>query len=199
MPSKETDQENSKESSSKMEIDSCTLKAVSSSPSEKIHLRPMTLSDIDDFMVWATDINVTRFCTWEPYTSREAGIAYINSFVLPHPWLRAICLDDDRAIGSISVTPVDSIRGEIGYVIGSKYWGKGIATEAVRLVAAEIFKEMPEMERLEALVDVDNIGSQKVLEKVGFVREGVMRKFMYLKGNVRDMVMFSFLPSDSLL
>lgn len=90
------------------------------------------------------------------------------------------------------------IRGEIGYVLGRKYWGKGIATEAVRLVAAEIFKEKPEMERLEALVDVDNVGSQKVLEKVGFVREGVMRKFMYLKGNVRDMVMFSLLPSDSL-
>ncbi|KAG7573310.1 Acyl-CoA N-acyltransferase [Arabidopsis suecica] len=175
-----------------------TLSTASSSPSEKIHLRPMTLSDVDDFMVWATDSDVTRFCTWEPYTSREAAIAYLNDVVLPHPWLRAICLDNDRPIGSISVTPVDKIRGEIGYVLGSKYWGKGIATEAVRLVAAEIFKENPEMERLEALVDVDNVGSQKVLEKVGFVREGVMRKFMYLKGNVRDMVMFSFLPSDSL-
>lgn len=187
-----------------MEIDSQSMitpetkPAVSSSPPEKIHLRPMTLSDVDDFMVWATDSNVTRFCTWEPYTSREAAIAFINGVVLPHPWLRAICLDDDRPIGSISVTPVDKIRGEIGYVIGSKYWGKGIATEAVRLVAAEIFKEKPEMERLEALVDVDNVGSQKVLEKVGFVREGVMRNFMYLKRNIRDMVMFSLLPSDSL-
>ncbi|VVB07444.1 unnamed protein product [Arabis nemorensis] len=187
-----------------MEIDSCTIiksekpqTSVSSSPPEKVHLRPMTISDVDDFMVWATDTDVTRYCTWEPYTSREAGIAFINDVVLPHPWLRAICLENDRPIGSISVTPVDKIRGEIGYVIGSKYWGKGIATEAVRLVAAEIFKEKPEMERLEALVDVDNVGSQKVLEKVGFKREGVMRKFMCLKGNVRDMVMFSLLPSDS--
>ncbi|EOA27968.1 hypothetical protein CARUB_v10024139mg [Capsella rubella] len=183
-----------------MEIDSFTTikPAVSSSLPEKVHLRPMTLSDINDFMVWATDSKVTRYCTWEPYTSKEAGIEYMNNVILPHPWLRAICLEDDRPIGSISVTPVDKIRGEIGYLLGSKYWGRGIATEAVRLVAAEIFKEKPDMERLEALVDVENVGSQKVLEKVGFVREGVMRKFMYLKGDVRDMVMFSFLPSDSL-
>ncbi|XP_010510107.1 PREDICTED: uncharacterized protein LOC104786393 [Camelina sativa] len=183
-----------------MEIDSSTTieSTVTTSLPEKIHLRPMTLSDIDDFMVWATDSKVTRYCTWEPHMSKEAAISHLNNVVLPHPWLRAICLENDRPIGSISVTPVDEIRGEIGYLIGSKYWGKGIATEAVRLVAAEIFKEKPEMERLEALVDVDNVGSQKVLEKVGFVREGVMRNFMYLKGNVRDMVMFSLLPSDSL-
>ncbi|CAN8247667.1 unnamed protein product [Cochlearia groenlandica] len=176
-------------------------------PPERIHLRPMTLSDIEDFMVWATDTNVTRFCTWEPYKSKEKGIAFINDFVLPHPWLKAICLDNDRAIGTISVTPVDKIRGEIGYVIGSKkeigyvlarkYWGQGFATEAVRVVTAEIFKEMPEIERLEALVDVENVGSQRVLEKGGFTREGVMRKFFVMKGSVRDMVMFSFLPCDT--
>lgn len=164
----------------------------------RISLRRMTLSDVDDYMVWATDPIVARFCTWEPCTSRDEAIKYITDRVLTHPWLRAICLEDDHPIGYILIMPVDNIRKEIGYVLARKYWGKGFATEAVRLVTAEIFKEYPEIERLEALVDVDNVGSQRVLEKVGFTREGVMRKFLCIKGSVRDTVMFSFLPTDTL-
>ena len=85
------------------------------------------------------------------------------------------------------------------YVLASKYWvwGKGIATQAVKLVASTIFVEWPHLERLEALVDVANIGSQKVLEKVGFSKEGVLRKYCLLKGKPRDMVMFSLLSTDS--
>ncbi|CAN6843018.1 unnamed protein product [Brassica oleracea var. botrytis] len=170
------------------------------SPPGRISLRPMILSDVDDYMVWATDAKVARFCSWEPCTSREEAIKYITDSVLTHPWLRAICLEDDRPNGYILIMPVDKIRKEIGYVTARSprhptgYWGKGFATEAVRLVTAEVFKEMPEVERLEALVDVDNVGSQRVLEKVGFTREGVlMRNFIVMKGSIRDMVMFSFL------
>ncbi|KAG7568681.1 GNAT domain [Arabidopsis thaliana x Arabidopsis arenosa] len=182
-----------------MEMDSQeTQPIISSSPPGRISLRPMTLSDVDDYMVWATDPKVARFCTWEPCTSRDEAIKYITDRVLTHPWLRAICLEDDRPIGYILIMAVDNIRKEIGYVLARKYWGKGFATEAVRLVTAEVFKEFPEIERLEALVDVDNVGSQRVLEKVGFTKEGVMRKFLCIKGSVRDTVMFSFLPTDTL-
>jgi len=52
------------------------------------------------------------------------------------------------------------------------------------------------LERLEALVDVDNVRSQRVLEKVGFQKEGVLRKYVYFKGKSRDMIMFSLLSTD---
>ncbi|KAK7824984.1 putative n-acetyltransferase p20 [Quercus suber] len=142
----------------------------------EITLRPLELSDIDDFMAWASDEKVTRFCTWEP----------------------AICLNG-HTIGDISVTKNsgnDKCRGELGYVLGSKYWGRGIATKVVKQVANTIFAEWPHLERLEAIVDVENLGSQRVLEKAGFQREGVLRKYMLLKGKTRDMVMFSRLSSD---
>ncbi|KAJ6324062.1 hypothetical protein OIU76_011378 [Salix suchowensis] len=130
-----------------------------------ITLRPLDLSDIDDFMVWATDAKVSRFCSWEPYSNKEDALNYIKNSVLPHPWFKA-------------------------------YWGKGIATKAVKLVAKTIFTEWPHLERLEALVDVQNAGSQRVLEKAGFEREGVLRKYLILKGKSRDMVMFSLLSTD---
>ncbi|PSS33856.1 Acyl-CoA N-acyltransferase protein [Actinidia chinensis var. chinensis] len=165
----------------------------------EITLRPFDLSDVDDFMEWATDDKVTQFCTWDSYTSREQAIDYIKNQAIPHPWLRAICLEN-RAIGSISVTPGSGIgekRGELGYALASKYWGKGIVTRAVKIVAGTIFREWPNLERLEALVAAENLGSQRVLEKAGFHKEGVLRKWAFLKGRSRDTLIFSLLYSDS--
>ncbi|KAH0748914.1 hypothetical protein KY290_028146 [Solanum tuberosum] len=134
----------------------------------EITLRPIELSDVDDFMEWATDEKVSQFCT----------------------------------IGAISVTPnsgcLDSCRAELGYVLAYKYWGKGIVTKAVKIAVSNIFEEWPNLERVEAFVDVVNKGSQRVLEKTGFLKEGVLRKFRNIKGSSRDMVIFSFLSTDAL-
>ncbi|XP_060188239.1 uncharacterized protein LOC132617285 isoform X2 [Lycium barbarum] len=167
---------------------------------DHITLRPIEISDVDDFMVWATDENVSRFCTWDTYTSKPQAFEFINNIAIPHPWFRVICINN-RAIGSISITPhsgVDSCRAELGYVLAQKYWGKGIVTRAVKMVTSAVFSEFPYLERLEALVDVDNKGSQRVLEKAGFLREGILRKYIILKGKSRDIVIFSFLSTDSL-
>ncbi|KAL9410629.1 hypothetical protein AB3S75_044411 [Citrus x aurantiifolia] len=166
--------------------------------SSDISLRLLDVSDIDDFMVWASDDKVTRFCSFDSYTSKEDGINYIKNTVSRHPWYRAICVNN-RPVGSISVTANsgnDKCRGELGYVLAADYWGKGIATKAVKMVANNIFDEWPHLERLEALVVVDNVGSQRVLEKAGFTREAVLRKYRILKGTTRDCVIFSLLSTD---
>lgn len=167
----------------------------------QISLRPLQLSDLDDLMVWTTDEKVARFCTWEPHTSKEAGINFIENIASKLLWCRAICLKD-HAIGCISLTSYsehDRSRDkslELGYVLGSKYWGRGIVTQAVKQAVKAAFSEFPHLERLEALVDVENVGSQRVLEKAGFQREGVLRKFLFIKGKSRDTVMFSVIVTD---
>ncbi|CAI9118434.1 OLC1v1020005C1 [Oldenlandia corymbosa var. corymbosa] len=164
-----------------------------------ISLRLLDLSDADDFMEWFTDEKVAKFCSWDCFVSKEDAINYVADFVIPHPWYRAICLKN-KPIGSISVWPFrgkDRCRAEIGYVLGSKYWGNGIATKAVKMATSFVFLEWPHLERLEGLVDVENVGSQRVLEKAGFTREGVLRKYCLLKGKIpRDMIMFSILSTD---
>lgn len=72
--------------------------------SNEITLRPIALSDIDDFMVWATDDRVSHFCLWDTYTSKHEAFQFINDVAIPHPWFRVICINN-RAVGSISVTP----------------------------------------------------------------------------------------------
>ncbi|PKI39497.1 hypothetical protein CRG98_040106 [Punica granatum] len=89
-------------------------------------------------------------------------------------------------------------RGEMRYVLTSWYWGKGIATKAMKLVAVSVFEERPELKRVEASVDGNNVGSQRVLAKAELTREGVLRKICVLKGRTRDMVMFSLVSTEPL-
>nr|DAD19585.1 TPA_asm: hypothetical protein HUJ06_021048 [Nelumbo nucifera] len=154
-----------------------------------ITLRPFRLSDLDDFMGWNT------------FTSKEESLNYIKDVCIPHPWRRSIYLDD-RSIGFISVKSAsgdDYCRADIGYAVAFEYWGKGIATAALKMAVSGVFKDMPGLVRLQALVDIDNKASQRVLEKVGFLKEGVLRKYCLLKGRIRDLVIYSFLCTDSIL
>ncbi|XP_010259083.1 PREDICTED: uncharacterized protein LOC104598621 [Nelumbo nucifera] len=163
-----------------------------------ISLRPLVLADVDDLMVWVTDDQVARFCRWDTYTSREDALNYMRDVAILHPWLRAICLKN-RPIGSISVTSGfgnEKCRGELSYALASEHWGRGLATQAVKMVVSSVFHDFPYLERLEALVDSENLRSQRVLEKVGFTREGFLRKYLIVKGSSRDIVMYSLLSAD---
>ncbi|KAK4263135.1 hypothetical protein QN277_028598 [Acacia crassicarpa] len=89
-------------------------------------------------MVWATDKREAKFCSWQPYTSKDAAIDFIQNIPSNFSWCRAICVDN-RAIGSVSVqcySGNDKARAksaELGYVLGSKYWGNEITTKAVKV------------------------------------------------------------------
>ncbi|KAK9160961.1 hypothetical protein Syun_007302 [Stephania yunnanensis] len=84
-------------------------------------------------------------------------------------------------------------NGEIDYLCCHRNCTGGEGWRPVRMVASEIFEECRHLERPEALVDVENGGPIRVLEKAGFVREGVLRRYCVLKGRTRDMVMFRML------
>lgn len=56
------------------------------------------------------------------------------------------------------------------------------------MAVSRVFKEFPDLVRIEALVEVENKGSQRVLEKVGFLREGLLRKYGFCKGEIRDII-----------
>ncbi|KAG8098524.1 hypothetical protein GUJ93_ZPchr0013g36414 [Zizania palustris] len=169
----------------------------------EVSLRRFDLADVDAMMVWASDPQVAAVCRWEPYESTEPLVAFIREVVLPHPWFRAICVvggEEERPVGAVSVTPTaDACRAELGYVLARAHWGKGVATAAVKRVVATVFAELEGLERVEALVDVRNAASQRVLEKAGFRREAVLRKYCVLKGQVKDMVMYSFISTDPLV
>jgi [ribosomal protein S5]-alanine N-acetyltransferase len=85
---------------------------------------------------------------------------------------------------------------EIGYaVFEKKSRGKGIASEAARLLVDYLFSNKP-VERIEARTHIDNIGARRVLEKRGFKLEGTMRKASFANGVFRDCNLYSILREE---
>ncbi|KAM0564451.1 hypothetical protein ACHAPJ_000664 [Fusarium lateritium] len=85
---------------------------------------------------------------------------------------------------------------ELGYWLAQPAWGKGYATEAMRPFVRWCFETWPDLNRIEALVKGKNVASQKVLSKVGFVKEGNRREAMEKWGEIFDEVQFGLLRSD---
>ncbi|XP_040377920.1 uncharacterized N-acetyltransferase p20-like [Oryza brachyantha] len=169
---------------------------------ETVTLRRFELADADAMMAWASDPEVTAFMAWEPSESVEHLRAFIGGTVLPHPWFRAICLAGPGAspVGAVSVTPTaDRCRAEVAVAVARAHWGKGVATAALKRALATAFADLPGVERVEALVDVDNAASRRALEKAGFHQEAVLRSYCVVNGRLRDMVIYSFISTDPLV
>ncbi len=86
-------------------------------------------------------------------------------------------------------------RANIGYDLQYKYWNKGYMTESLNAVIEFGFNVL-KVNRIEAEVMPGNIGSERVLEKLGFAKEGILRQWMYWNGNHHDMSMYSLLKKE---
>ncbi len=101
-------------------------------------------------------------------------------------------------IGNIKVGPIHPIYKSaiLGYLIGDKnYWGKGVATEAVKLATIFCFEEL-KLNKVSAGVIAPNIASARVLEKVGFVIEGRFRQEVVVDGEFTDSLKYSVLKKE---
>ncbi|EXC10341.1 putative N-acetyltransferase YoaA [Morus notabilis] len=164
----------------------------------EITLRPFNLTDVDGLMSYAGDDQVTRKLRWKTLTSKDEALTFIKDVCILRPWRRSICIDD-RSISFISVFPGsgdDRCKADIGYGVAPKYWGQGVATRAVEMALPLVFKDLPEVVRLQAFVFVENKASQRVLEKAGFQKEGLLRSYCFIKGVLRDLFVYSFLSTD---
>ena len=83
----------------------------------------------------------------------------------------------------------------LGYWVRTSRIGEGIATAAAKLVARSAFEQFG-FQRLEIVVQVNNLPSLKVADKIGAVREGLLRNRLYLHGSPRDAYMHSLIPVD---
>ncbi len=86
-------------------------------------------------------------------------------------------------------------RAELAYWTAPEARNRGVATAAVRLMATYAF-EQDDLVRVEILAAVDNVASQRVAQRAGFVHEGVLRSYRNIAGEQTDLVMYSLLRSD---
>ncbi|GLJ34266.1 hypothetical protein SUGI_0688690 [Cryptomeria japonica] len=170
------------------------------SKTQPLTLRPFREDDLDDFYGWAGDDAVTCFMTWETFPNIESVRQFLMTVIIPHPWFRAICIND-KAVGHVLLKQgagSHSCRAELGYAVSRNYWGVGIATEAVMRAVQAGFSELPGLRRIQAIVLPENLPSQKVVEKAGFTRECLLRRYIKIRENVRDCILYSYvLPAAS--
>ncbi len=107
----------------------------------------------------------------------------------------AICDTTDRCVGHVFVNLGPSHRATVGYWLVLEVRGKGLATRAVRLVSRWALRELV-LPRLGLLAEPWNVDSQRVAERAGFRREGVLRAWDEVDGRRVDYVSFSLLPAD---
>ncbi|WP_400192700.1 GNAT family N-acetyltransferase [Hymenobacter sp. B81] len=112
-----------------------------------------------------------------------------------------LCVEvDGEAAGSISVlfqADIDRRAAEIGYFIGRPYWGRGIATAAVRALSAYALAHF-DLCRLYASVFAYNPASARVLEKAGYAFEGRLRRSVTKDGQTVDGLLYALVPDSAL-
>lgn len=129
-----------------------------------------------------------------PYTEKDA-LNYINAMRKSDPYSTfAYAVDiDGTAVGSIGAFRQGNIHfrtAELGYYLDEKYWGKGVMTQAVRLLCEKIFAET-DIIRIYAEPFAYNTGSRRVLEKAGFQLEGILKNNAVKNGRALDMAMYA--------
>ena len=130
-----------------------------------------------------------------PYPYTEEAADWWPGMVSEHDGkdgvFRAIAADG-KIVGNISVEQKADVYckdGEIGYLLLTAYWSRGIMTEAVRRICEIAFSEL-DIIRITGLVYAPNIASQRVLEKNAFIQEGLQRNAVYKDGKVYDLCIY---------
>lgn len=132
-----------------------------------------------------------------PYTRKDAQ-GFLTFARSAEPPMNLAIDVAGEAVGGIGFVPggdVERYSAEIGYWLSETYWGRGIATEALTLVTGYAFASM-NMLRVFALPFADNIASARVLEKAGYVKEGVLRASSVKYGQPRDQAIYAKVNPD---
>jgi ribosomal-protein-alanine N-acetyltransferase len=168
----------------------------------RLILREMTINDAEAVFRIRSDYQVTIYNTGEPYTRIDQALSLIEGVregfqaglelrwgvtLKPSPTVIGMC--------GYNYWMRDHFRASIGYDMARAYWGKGLMPEALHAILHFGFRRMA-LNRVEADVLAENAASIRVLEKLGFLREGTLRERDFERGAFRDLLLYGLLRRD---
>ena len=170
---------------------------------ERLVLRRFVMEDVPAaFRNWESDEQVTRFLRWQAYHEEEGVAAvmrdWVDSYKNPSFYQWAIEWKEiGEPVGSISVVGMDerTEKVHIGYCIGSKWWHRGITSEALAAVIPFFFEEV-KVNRIESSHDPRNPNSGSVMKKCGLKYEGTLRKADWNNTGIVDCCMYGLLREE---
>jgi RimJ/RimL family protein N-acetyltransferase len=129
-----------------------------------------------------------------PYTAAD-GRRFLKNVRASTPETMFAIAVERQAVGGIGYVlqrDVERVSAEIGYWLGESYWGRGIATEAVKAVTAHAIREH-ELTRMYARVASWNTASSRVLEKAGYKLEATLHRSAIKNGVIIDQLQYAFI------
>lgn len=148
--------------------------------STRLLLRPVKAEDAEAvFNGYAQDSEVTRFLTWRPHASIEETHSFIqSSLIAEQSCTYAVLLKAKyEVVGVLDLRAPTDTRFELGYALGRQFWGIGLMTEAL-IEVVEWALRQPNIWRIGAVADVENVGSIRSMEKAGLKQEGILRRWL---------------------
>jgi ribosomal-protein-alanine N-acetyltransferase len=168
---------------------------------KRVILREMDKEDWMDVHTYASLPIVCQFQPWGP-NSEEDSLEFVQQVILdsreiPRSRFVFAAVVDGKVVGSGELNIQDFIdrKGEIGYIVHPDHWGLGYATEVAKLLIEFGFTQL-NLHRISATCDPRNIGSVKVLEKTGMIREGTIRDDFLIHNGWRDSHLYGILEHE---
>ena len=151
---------------------------------------------------WASDIEVTKYLTWEVHKDEKESLKIIKEwqrlYEKPNYYHWVITLKDNREpVGAIGVNFFDEkiSMAHIGYCLGKKFWHQGIMSEALQAVIDFLFLEV-DVNRIESRFDPRNVNSGKVMEKCKMIYEGTHKEADFNNQGICDAAYYAILKSN---
>jgi RimJ/RimL family protein N-acetyltransferase len=169
---------------------------------ERVRLRALRADDADALFAMKSDPRVMRYWSHAPWTDRAQAVAQLEQLERDretsefYQW--AITVDGgDALVGTMSLFALNRAqkRADVGYSLASDVWGRGYATEALKLAVDFAFGTLG-LARLEADIDPRNEASCRLVERIGFTREGLLRERWYVAGDATHAAMNGLLARE---
>ncbi len=167
---------------------------------KRVSLRPLSPCDKESIFALFSDPEAMRHWSYPPYTElsqAEQRLKRDRVGAEKGEWLPWGIALDTALIGTVTLHDLNREQGraEIGYMLGRTYWGQGLAREAVTLAIDHAFGPLG-LRRLEADIDPRNVGSEKLLERLGFQKEGLLRERWKVGDEISDSALYGLLKCD---
>ena len=169
--------------------------------SERIQLRPFIKEDIPSWFQWFNDREVTIQMNKGAFPNTELAQEHFLEALAKSKndvQLAIVSKKDHDLIGAIGIHKIDWVHrhADVSVIIGNKkYWGQGIATEAIGEVVGHAFAKL-NLHKLTAGTWANNIGSRRAFEKNGFMLEGTLRHQFFFQGGYVDQICLGLLSED---
>ncbi len=167
---------------------------------ERLFLTPLSMADIDDHYRWEHDRELLYLdgMAFKPKAIEQLRSEFESAFKSENSvWLSIVTSDSGKLIGVIMLFKIDKTERKAfwGIKLDKAYWRQGFGTEAAELLLRYAFEDL-HLRRLRSGTHSGNIASRKLQEKLGFVREGILRAEFTLDGGYVDDVLYGMLKED---